>query len=157
MIHQLLAVLWIYLPAYVANAAPVVLGGGRPLDGGATWVDGKPLLGSHKTIRGCAVGMLAGALVGVAQGWPTVGVVQGVGAILGDLMSSFVKRRLDLEPGASAPLLDQLDFIVVAALLSQPLTKASHQDLATIILLTVPIHYLANFFSWLFKVKDRPW
>ncbi|HDJ22131.1 MAG TPA: CDP-archaeol synthase, partial [Candidatus Bathyarchaeota archaeon] len=109
------------------------------------------------TIRGCAVGMLAGALVGVAQGWPTVGVVQGVGAILGDLMSSFVKRRLDLEPGASAPLLDQLDFIVVAALLSQPLTKASHQDLATIILLTVPIHYLANFFSWLFKVKDRPW
>ena len=35
--------LWIILPAYVANASAVIVGGGKPIDGGRTWRDGKRL------------------------------------------------------------------------------------------------------------------
>jgi CDP-2,3-bis-(O-geranylgeranyl)-sn-glycerol synthase len=156
-LNTILTTIWLYLPAYFANAAPVALGGGPPLDGGEKWLDGKPFLGSHKTLRGCIVGVLAGLLIGFLQGNALAGVTQGFGAILGDLLSSFLKRRWDLAPGASAPVLDQLDFIVVAIILSQPFTRATLQEMVIIILVTIPIHYLSNYLSWMLKMKEHPW
>jgi CDP-2,3-bis-(O-geranylgeranyl)-sn-glycerol synthase len=156
-LNTILTTIWLYLPAYFANAAPVALGGGPPLDGGEKWLDGKPFLGSHKTLRGCIVGVLAGLLIGFLQGNVLAGVTQGFGAILGDLLSSFLKRRWDLAPGASAPVLDQLDFIVVAIILSQPFTRATLQEMVIIILVTIPIHYLSNYLSWMLKMKEHPW
>ena len=153
----ILHTIWLYLPAYLANATPVAFGGGAPLDRGKKWGDGKPLLGSHKTLRGCISGVLAGLLIGVLQGNPIIGLSQGFGAILGDLISSFLKRRWDIVPGASFPLLDQLDFITVAVLLSQPFTHASYTEIAVILIVTIPIHYLANYISWLTKMKEHPW
>jgi CDP-2,3-bis-(O-geranylgeranyl)-sn-glycerol synthase len=156
-LNTILTTIWLYLPAYFANAAPVALGGGPPLDGGEKWLDGKPFLGSHKTLRGCIVGVLAGLLIGFLQGNALAGVTQGFGAILGDLLSSFLKRRWDLAPGASAPVLDQLDFIVVAIILSQPFTRATLQEMVIIIMVTIPIHYLSNYLSWMLKMKEHPW
>jgi len=153
----ILVSIWLYLPAYFANAAPVALGGGPPLDGGEKWLDGKPFLGGHKTLRGCIVGVVAGALIGVLQGNFYVGFTQGLGAILGDLVSSFFKRRWDLAPGEGFPLLDQLDFIVVAIILSQPYSRASLQQMLLILVVTVPIHYLMNYAAWLLKMKENPW
>ncbi|MBD3173003.1 CDP-2,3-bis-(O-geranylgeranyl)-sn-glycerol synthase [Candidatus Bathyarchaeota archaeon] len=149
--------IWKYLPAYFANATPVALGGGPPLDGGDSWLDGKPFLGSHKTLRGCMVGVLAGLLIGLLQGGLIVGFLQGFGAILGDLLSSFLKRRWDVAPGDSFPLLDQLDFITVAVLLSQPFVQASLVEVVVILVVTVPLHYLTNYVSWLTGMKDNPW
>ena len=156
-ITTVLASIWVYLPAYFANAAPVVLGGGPPLDGGGKWLDGKPFLGSHKTLRGCIVGILAGIFVGAFQGNILAGLTQGVGAILGDLISSFLKRRWDIAPGESSPLLDQLDFILMAIIISQPFTRASFTEMILIIIITIPIHYIMNYISWLVKMKEHPW
>ncbi len=156
-IDSILASIWLYLPAYFANATPVVLGGGPPLDGGGKWLDGKPFLGSHKTLRGSIVGILAGTIIGTLQGSFMIGLSQGVGAILGDLISSFLKRRKDIAPGESFPLLDQLDFIIVAVILSQQFTTASLQEIITIIIVTIPIHYFMNYVSWLIKMKEHPW
>ena len=149
--------IWLYLPAYFANAAPVALGGGPPLDGGEKWLDGKPFLGGHKTLRGCIVGVVMGLLIGVLQGSFYAGLTQGLGAILGDLVSSFLKRRWDFAPGEGFPLLDQLDFIVAAIILSQPYTRASLQEMLIILVVTVPIHYLMNYAAWLLKMKENPW
>ena len=154
---MLISAVWLYLPAYFANAAPVVLGGGPPLDGGENWFDGKPFLGGHKTVRGCIVGIFAGMLIGLIQGNLIIGLTQGIGAILGDLISSFFKRRWDVAPGDSFPLLDQLDFIIIAIIISQPFTRASFQEIILIVLLTLPIHYASNYVSWLMKLKDNPW
>jgi CDP-2,3-bis-(O-geranylgeranyl)-sn-glycerol synthase len=52
------------LPLWFGNAAPTILGGGRPIDGGRNWRDGKRLLGDGKTIRGFYSGTLVGGLVG---------------------------------------------------------------------------------------------
>ena len=156
-IITVLTSIWIYLPAYFANAAPVALGGGPPLDGGEKWLDGKPFLGSHKTLRGCIVGIIAGIGIGILQGNLLSGLSQGIGAILGDLLSSFLKRRWDVAPGESSPLLDQLDFIIVAIILSQPFTRATFTEMIVIIIVTIPIHYIMNYFSWLVKMKEHPW
>ena len=42
--------------------------------------------------------------------------MSSLGALVGDLVGSFVKRRVGLERGAQAPLLDQLGFYVFALL-----------------------------------------
>jgi CDP-2,3-bis-(O-geranylgeranyl)-sn-glycerol synthase len=149
--------IWLFLPAYFANASPVLLGGGGPLDGGAKWIDGKPILGSHKTIKGTIIGILAGVTVGVLQGNFVGGVFQAIGAILGDLASSFYKRRIDLKPGESFPPADQLDFIFFAVLLSFPVQNTELYRIIIIILLTIPLHYLANFIAYILKLKENPW
>lgn len=81
----------------------------RPLDHGATWLDGRPLLGPHKTIRGVFVSLvgstLAFPLLGVS--WQTAACAAGL-IMTGDLTSSFIKRRLNLPSGESVIGLDQI-------------------------------------------------
>ena len=42
-------------PAYCANAAPVIFGGGKPLDRGKKFVDGKPILGRIRHLEGSSL------------------------------------------------------------------------------------------------------
>jgi CDP-diglyceride synthetase len=98
----------------------------RPLDGGALLVDGRPVFGPTKTIRGVVVSVLAtticAALMGL--GWH-VGVLIAVFAMAGDLFSSFVKRRLDLASSSMAIGLDHTPeslFPLLASRLLLPLS-----------------------------------
>lgn len=100
----------------VANGAPVLvqyLLGDRlfncPVDAGAKFLDGRPLLGPSKTARGVLASVFLAALaapfVGVSLG---TGAVIGLFAMLGDLLSSFIKRRLGIPPSDMALGLDQI-------------------------------------------------
>jgi CDP-diglyceride synthetase len=80
-----------------------------PLDFGFIAWDGQRLLGSHKSWRGFISGAIAGAAVGRLCGlswW--IGCGFGALSLLGDALSSAIKRRLRRPPGADVPLLDQL-------------------------------------------------
>jgi len=44
--------LLLIVPAYLSNASMVITGGGRPIDGGKLFRDGRRILGDHKTING---------------------------------------------------------------------------------------------------------
>lgn len=80
-----------------------------PLDRGRKFSDGEALFGSHKTLRGVVGGVLAGLILGPFLGFPWhVGLGCGVLSMLGDLLSSFVKRRIGLEAGKVVPGLDQV-------------------------------------------------
>ena len=57
------------LPLYFGNAAPTILGGGAPIDGGRYWRDGKRILGDGKTIRGFWMAVLVGILIGAFVAW----------------------------------------------------------------------------------------
>jgi CDP-2,3-bis-(O-geranylgeranyl)-sn-glycerol synthase len=110
----------------VANGTAVVakkLFGGafaRPLDGGALFIDGQPLFGPSKTIRGIVVSMLATSICAVLMGlgWK-VGTLIATFAMTGDLFSSFVKRRLHL---ASSSMAIGLDHPLLASRLLLPLS-----------------------------------
>jgi CDP-2,3-bis-(O-geranylgeranyl)-sn-glycerol synthase len=137
--QTLLQVLYFFFPAYFANMSPVLVRRwfrvlAIPIDGGRT-LRGKRLLGDHKTWRGLLAGVLVGMLTyewqrfiyeaGVARdlmlsdyaAHPLLpGLLMGLGAGVGDAVKSFFKRRIDIEPGGSWLVFDQLDFFAGAYL-----------------------------------------
>jgi CDP-2,3-bis-(O-geranylgeranyl)-sn-glycerol synthase len=127
---------WLILPAYIANASAVLVGGGTPIDFGKNWKDGKRILGDGKTWRGLIIGTLVGmiggfglsvaarfigmtefAYVGVSDflGFPLmIPIVFSIcfGALMGDVIESFFKRRRGRKRGEDWIPFDQIDFIL---------------------------------------------
>ena len=83
-----------------------------------------------------------------------IGFLLGFGALLGDALGSFLKRRLGIERGKPAPIMDQLDFIIVALILVSLVVKLSLMFVVTAILLTLIIHLLTNTGAYLLGLKD---
>ena len=157
-INWFLGTIWLFLPAYFANAAPVLLHGGGSLDSGRNWSDGKRILGDHKTLYGTIIGIVVGSLFGIIQGNLLQGILFSVGAILGDLLFAFIKRRLGIQPGKSLPLWDQVGFIIVAILLGSLVEpRPTWQQDVAMIFTTIPVHYVSNLFAWGLKWKKEPW
>ncbi|MCK5627831.1 CDP-2,3-bis-(O-geranylgeranyl)-sn-glycerol synthase [Candidatus Bathyarchaeota archaeon] len=149
-------------PAYCANALPVIFGGGRPLDFGKTFFDKKRILGNNKTLRGFILGLTIGTAIGlvwhVLFAYPiSYSFLLPLGALLGDLAGSFLKRRLDIKPGGLMPIVDQVDFVIGAILLSLPLNILSWELALTAIIITPPIHLLTNFGAYKLGLKKNPW
>lgn len=180
MLELVAGALWAMLPAYVPNNVAVLAGGSRPIDAGRE-MSGRRILGDGKTWRGTAVGTLAGlaltALLNVAV-TPAVEGVLGValptfsplaalglalGAMVGDIGASFLKRRSGRGRGASFPGLDQLDFVVgalVLALLFDPtwtLETFSLARVAVVVVLTPLLHVGTNVIAYAIGVKNEPW
>ena len=165
------AAMWFIFPAYCANAAPVIFGGGQPMDFGRTFFDGKPFLGSHKTFRGFLAGLVVGTLVGLVQALlferilvqygsqfqynVFLGFMLSLGALTGDLIESFIKRRLNRSSGSSLPVADQIDFILGAFLFSIPVLPLSLTTALIILLITIPIHLVTNLAAALLKMKNK--
>lgn len=174
LVYEVAYAFFFIFPAYVANAVPVILGGGLPVDGGRKMPDGKPIFGSHKTVRGLVSGIIAGTLTGVAQAgllwlplpsdfvlpfqfsaWLAFAV--SLGALVGDLVHSFIKRRIGIVEGAPLPVADQLDFVLGAVLFSFFVSPPPWITVAIILVITLPIHLLANFLAYVVGVKKTPW
>ncbi|QBQ54812.1 CDP-archaeol synthase [Nitrosococcus wardiae] len=99
----------------VANGTPVITAFllkdrfNWPLDGRLRLPDGNPLFGSSKTIRGIAAAILTTALIALLFGFSLItGALFGFWAMVGDLVSSFIKRRFGLPAGANVPGLDHI-------------------------------------------------
>ena len=171
---------WAMLPAYIPNNAAVLAGGGRPVDGGRTLPDGTRPLGDGKTWRGTAAGTAAGVAVALALnllgpaaidatgfGLPVfpvhAAVALALGAMLGDILASFLKRRTGRERGASFPGVDQLDFVVAS--LGLTLLVATEWFLETftlpvlvvVVIFTPLLHIATNVVAYAAGLKDEPW
>jgi len=170
---------WTMLPAYVPNNAAVLFGGGYPIDAGRTW-HGHRLLGDGKTWRGATAGILAGAALALVLDalQPSVAAAIGIdlpglplvpavslpaGAMVGDVVASFFKRRTGRERGAAFPGIDQLDFVVGALVL----TALAAPDwfgrtftlpvLVVVVVLTPLLHVGANAAAYRLGLKSEPW
>lgn len=174
---------WLGLPAWIANAVPVLGGGGRPIDGGAYFRDGNRLLGDGKTIRGFVLGVVFGTLVGVLQFlvaphlrpllelFVTVtsemdyvlsmqvpaAFLMSLGALTGDLVGSFIKRRVNVRSGDPSPVLDQIGFIVMALIFAAPVLRPEPVYVIVLILITLAIHWISNAVGYLLGLKKNPW
>ncbi|MDO8339773.1 MAG: CDP-2,3-bis-(O-geranylgeranyl)-sn-glycerol synthase [Candidatus Burarchaeum sp.] len=173
---DLLMLLILVLPAYLANASPVILGGGAPVDLGRKFFDGRRIFGDGKTWRGLiggiATGTLAGALLAfLVLGAPysvysssaqyvTAAFLMSCGALFGDLAGSFVKRRTGMKPGRPYILLDQLPFIIFALLFLAPfglLPALSLLDWLIILVATLVLHPATNWVAHKLGWKKVPW
>ena len=159
--NVLFSILW-FTPAYVANAAATLskfFQSTHPIDAGKNFTDGRRILGDGKTWEGLMIGTLTGFVLGYpvlyffGLGTMIDALLLSFGALFGDLVGSFVKRRVGLKRGEEAPLLDQLDFVFGAFLLDPPIPSWA----ITIIFLTPILHRLANITAYLLGVKDEPW
>jgi CDP-diglyceride synthetase len=113
----------------LANSVPVLLSmvlqgrGAMPIDGGRVWRDGRTLFGPHKTWRGLFSGTLAaGALGAILSIGILTAAAAGFCALLGDLLSSFAKRRAGVQCGHDVLFLDQVpEALLPLLLLYRPL------------------------------------
>ncbi|WP_297510078.1 CDP-2,3-bis-(O-geranylgeranyl)-sn-glycerol synthase [Thermococcus sp.] len=168
-LSSILWAFWYILPAYFANASPVLVGGGRPIDGGRVWRDGRRLLGDGKTWRGFIGGVTIGTLVGLIQYFITPGFygdlptalklafLLSFGALVGDLIGSFFKRRANLPRGAPAIGLDQLGFLISALAFAYPVKTLSSGQIIFLLVVSPFVHWGANYLAYRLGWKSVPW
>jgi CDP-2,3-bis-(O-geranylgeranyl)-sn-glycerol synthase len=155
---QLLALLTL------ANCSPVIatrIFGEKfaiPIDGNARFVDGRPLLGPSKTIRGIVVALLVTALGAILLGlqfW--LGLLVASTAMAGDLLSSFLKRRFHLASSSKATGLDQIPESLFPLLACRSVLSLTALDIAVgcAIFFCGEI-LLSRLFFWL-RLRDRPY
>lgn len=184
MISEVLFALWFFLPAGVANMAPVlaaVLPGLRrlnaPLDFGVS-VRGKRLFGSHKTWRGLVAGSIAAIVVLALQqyavreyGWfarpaeavgytmlPTValGAIFAIGALAGDAIESFIKRQRGIAPGKAWFPYDVIDHIIGAAILTAPFVLFAWWIYPVVVSVWLFATLAVSYAGHWMRIKERP-
>ena len=179
-INIILQSIWLILPAYIANASAVLLGGGIPMDFNKKW-RGKPIFGKGKTWRGFFGGGLTGVIAGMIMNFfhESFGgryaflilVSISFGALIGDLMESFVKRRIGKLRGEKWIIADQIDFVLgaflfsyLASVLLQPymnenwfLNNFTIWHILFLLLFTPILHLATNISAYLLKLKKVPW
>lgn len=162
--------LMLAIPLYIANGCALLFGGKTPLDLNAKFSDGKPLLGKGKTFRGAIGGIACGTIasaaiffslpvVSVAFGtsYLLLGFLLSLGAVAGDVAGSFIKRRLGIERGQSAFLLDQLDFIAGGLLFGAIVYVPGMVEIILLAVLTPFFHLAGNLIAFRAKRKKVPW
>jgi len=112
---QYFAVLQLLILLALANGSPIVAkrifgtNYAQPLDGNIKFLDGRPLFGASKTVRGILASILITSACGPLLGLSfKIGFAVAATAMAGDLFSSFLKRRIGLQPSSQATVLDQI-------------------------------------------------
>ena len=148
----------------LANGAPVIakkILGRRfsyPLDGDLRFVDRRPLLGRSKTVRGVVLAVLVTTVGAPAVGlsW-TIGFLVGACAMAGDLVSSFIKRRLDRPPSSRASGLDQIPEALLPLLACRDLLSLTAADVGLCVGLFFVGEVVLSRLLYRLRLRDRPY
>ncbi len=173
-INSLIQIIWIIIPAYIANGTPVIISkllssrniARHPIDFGRLFLDGRRILGDSKSWEGFIAGIITGILASFTQYFiekTPLTIVRGftisIGAMAGDIIGAFIKRRMGLRPGEPLPVVDQLMFIVVAiglgALLN--LIYITLAQFIFVLILTFILHITTNYIAYKLNLKEVPW
>ncbi len=126
----------------IANTSPIVARHifkerfSLPIDFNKSFFDKRPILGTHKTWRGLFSSLLVTSLIG-----PMLGIkikfsfLLAFLSMLGDMISSFIKRRLALKSGARCRGVDQIIESLLPVLLMRKVLSISWLDCLLIVLL----------------------
>ena len=184
MLNDVVLALWFFAPAGFANVAPVLAAAvpgmknwSASIDGGRQF-RGRPLLGPHKTWRGFAAGIFFATVIFWVQqqlvvqyewaAWMAgdvpyaelsalmMGLLFALGALGGDAVESFFKRRRGLKSGASWLGFDQLDYIIGAILFTLPIVQLSLVQYIWVIVMWFAIHIISSYAGWLMGLKKQP-
>lgn len=129
----------------------------RALDGGARW-HGKPVFGPSKTIRGIATAFVATPVVALLLGLPAlIGLIVALGAMAGDLISSFVKRRLGMPSSSQAPGLDQIPESLLPALLVTLVLPITALDIIVTVLVFMIFEVVLSRILFQIGFRDQPY
>ncbi len=183
MISYFLTIVWFFLPAGLANMAPVFAAKipvlknlDYPMDFNFSW-RGKRILGDHKTTRG----FISGIIIGVITVWLQqkltmnyeslrglinldyghinsllLGSLLGGGAIIGDAVKSFFKRQMNIPSGESWLLFDQVDYILGGIIFSIFYWPLKPLQYLSIIIIFFLLHIAVTNIGYLLGLKSKP-
>lgn len=184
----LLKSLYFFVPAYFANMTPplakwlkVATPLDHPIDGNKKYSDGKAILGGHKTWRGLILGVFIGAMFYLLQtnlyifpffknlslfdyrsvDYALFAFLLPFGALFGDALFSFFKRRIDMKPGENWMFFDQTDYVIGVFIVLIPfkiLFKVVPSNVwITLLITTIFLHLATNVLGFKLKIKDTWW
>lgn len=184
MLQDICFAFWFLLPAAFANAAPIAAAPlpvikrfTAPIDGGKTW-RGHALLGPNKTWRGIIAGIVVATIVLWLQvylfdqyEWAQfaangvnyrdlpifiLGPLFAVGALGGDSIESFFKRRKQIPSGKSWVPFDQIDYIIGSIIVSLFFVKLAPIHYLYMIIVWFCMHLLASYLGYKLRLKKDP-
>jgi len=148
----------------------------RPIDFNKRFF-GQPVLGNHKTWRGLIFGFFAGIIIVFIQRWLyeisffqkisflnykssdifLFAILISFGAVFGDLFFAFIKRRLNLKPGARFLPFDQTNYVIGAFIILEPFLKLNLSVWLTIFISTFFLHIIFNRLGYLLGLHRNKW
>ena len=148
----------------IANGTPILarlMCGHRlayPLDGDRMLSDGRPIFGRSKTIRGILASIVVTTLFSllILSSWQ-VGLVVALFSMLGDLFSSFTKRRRGLPSSSRALGLDQIPESLVPLLACQQMLALAWVDLVLLVILFFLLELLLSRLLFHLRIRRRPY
>lgn len=176
LLYFTLRVIWFIMPAGIANMMPIFLKPvftflAYPVDANKK-LGGEPIFGKNKTWRGIIAAPIVGTIVFwlqkelyQIQGIPPItffdysqapiwyGTLMGLGAILGDLVKSFFKRRFKIPPGVSWFPFDQIDYVFGAVVFLSPWFYPGFERFIQILFIGLILHILTNVLGHLIKLR----
>ncbi len=176
----ILQAVYLMLPAYMANMAPVFFRKvnlfNYPLDFNQKY-KGQPILGSHKTFRGLVFGTLLAiittylqhllAIQGLAvflqppqldySNWFWLGFLLGSGALIGDAVKSFFKRRVGIKPGERFLPWDQLDFVLGSLIFVRFVYAVPLSIFLIAIIASFFLHIATNHIGFYLGIREEKW
>ena len=164
-----LQALYFFLPAYLANMSPILFKW-LPLFNAPIW---EKKLGKHKTWRGLIIGTVTGIVIfslqklAFSKGFQELALIDygdfslmlgfflGLGAMMGDMVESYLKRKKNIAPGQPWMPWDQLDFVFGGLLLSFLVYVPPVEVVAIIIILSPLLHIFFNYFGYFLHLKKN--
>lgn len=161
-------------PCYAANAAPLFLDSlfdkKRPLDMGKRFVDGKRIFGDGKTLEGTLFGILTGFVyfftlyilskslgIELYSNW-IEGILLVTGTMFGDVLGSFIKRRMGIERGEMLPIFDQTGFLIFAIIFrSIAFGPLPYDFVIYVFMITFIAHIFTNISAFKMGLKKKPY
>jgi len=171
--NDYLLALVVFLPAGLANAAPVIANKipvlnrwNTPIDFGKTY-RGIRLTGDNKRWRGVVFGSLVAGLAGLLTYgladrqeplaiWFVMNALVGFGVLYGDAVESFFKRQKGIPSGNSWFPFDQIDYIIGGLLAAAPFGLFSWPQMGVIVITYFGLHLIVSYFSYRLGLKDKP-
>jgi CDP-2,3-bis-(O-geranylgeranyl)-sn-glycerol synthase len=129
-----------------------------PMDAGVRFVDGNRLFGPSKTIRGIVLAVLVTAAGATLMGldW-MLGALVGGTAMLGDLFSSFIKRRLGMTTSSEAPGLDQIPEALFPLIACRSWLALGLGDILVVLMLFCAGEIVLSRVLFAVGLRDRPY
>jgi CDP-2,3-bis-(O-geranylgeranyl)-sn-glycerol synthase len=171
--NELIEALVLFLPAGIANMTPPIANKipwvnqwQTPMDFDRTY-KGVRIFGDHKSWRGFVSGTICGTLAGALlyalhyhteySAWFILfSAALSAGALVGDAVKSFFKRRTDIKPGGTWFPFDQLDFIISALIFAIPFKILTLPMAGSIIAVYFFSNIIITYISYKLGFKDAP-
>jgi CDP-2,3-bis-(O-geranylgeranyl)-sn-glycerol synthase len=148
----------------VSNGAPILgtalLGnrGAWPVDGGGVLTNGYRLLGDSKTWRGIVFALMAATSTAWLLDIPLhLGSMIGCFAMLGDMFSSFIKRRLGMASSSMALGLDQIPESLLPLLAVKNTLGLDWWVILELVMAFIILELMLSWILYLLRVRKQPY